>query len=899
MRWLVDLGRLGSDTPFTRRMLSMALTSFLLLIVAGAAAIYMANRAAEAEGRIVHTMDVRREARALLVDLLNAETGTRGFVLTQNEGFLAPFNQAEAKLRRPVDALSSLTSDNPSQQLVIRGLSTRVDARMEELRRMVALVRQGRSPDAVAMVKSAAGKELMDDIREDIDRIFSEETRLLSLRQDRASALRAWVLALIGTCLIAAMGLAVLTLRTMVHYVERIEAEAKLRRRTEETLRQAQKLEAVGQLTGGIAHDFNNLLTIIIGNLDTMKRRLAKDAGDLGAALGRLVDNALEGARNAAQLTHRLLAFSRRQPLEPKRVDLNRVVSGMSELLRRTLGEPVDVETVLAGGLWPTFADAHQLENVLINLGTNARDAMPDGGRITIETANAYLDDAYVARFSEVPAGQYVLLSVADTGTGIPPKVLEHVFEPFFTTKEVGRGTGLGLAMVHGFVKQSGGHIRIYSEEGHGTTVKIYLPRLRETEEIASVPAAADEAAVGGEVGARNGEAILLVEDNDGVRAYTKSTLEELGYQVLEAADASQALRHLGQAARIDLLFTDVVLPGGMGGRELAQRVARERPSLPVLFTTGYTRNAIIHQRPARPGRQPAQQAVFAAGPGAQDPPTPEPGRLRPLEQEAIGPLLSLLDEMLDRHAAAVHLVLEALHGRTAEVPGEARMRGAAAHDLVGQERIKIVHRIGLGGRGGGPILPEKLEAPLHLGEHEDRFLAHGVGAGLAPAHRALAVERAALTRFAAACHHEGRRLVLACHGEREGMEARLGGRADLGADVAARDRIGLAGGVVDAPGGERLAVGLVEVAEAGVGELPGRPQLAGAESGQRPASRLDDRRGALEAFDQRHGGAEGDALDAEARFRRRAAGILEHARDEAIAARGEYLGRHALASLS
>ncbi len=267
----------------------------------------------------------------------------------------------------------------------------------------------------------------------------------------------------------------------------------------------------------------------------------------------------------------------------------------MSELLRRTLGETINVETVLAGGLWPTFADANQLENAVINLAVNARDAMPDGGRLTIETANAYLDEDYVAQFGDVAPGQYVLLSVSDTGTGIAPDVLQRVFEPFFTTKGVGKGSGLGLAMVHGFVKQSGGHIRVYSEEGHGTAVKIYLPRLsqvrgsrrqrrRPWHELAAL-----------ETRARPQETILLVEDNDGVRAYTKSALEELGYRVLEAADAAQALHVLEGAPRIDLLFTDVVLPGGISGRELADRIVQKQPELPVLFTTGYTRNAIFH----------------------------------------------------------------------------------------------------------------------------------------------------------------------------------------------------------------------------------------------------------------------------------------------------------------
>ncbi len=399
---------------------------------------------------------------------------------------------------------------------------------------------------------------------------------------------------MIGLCLLSAVGLGLLTLRAMLHYVDRLEDEARRRRQTEETLRQSQRLEAVGQLTGGIAHDFNNLLTIIVGNLDTIKRRVAQDTGDLAARLKGLVDNALEGARSSVRLTQQLLAFSRRQALDPQRVDLNRVVSGMSDLLRRTLGETVDVETVLAGGLWPTYADANQLENALINLAANARDAMPGGGKITIETANAFLDEAYASQFGDVSAGQYVLMSVTDTGGGIAPDMISHVFEPFYTTKETGKGTGLGLAMVHGFVKQSGGHVRIYSEVGHGTTVRIYLPRLRDPEDISAAPAAAEPAPIG-EIRAREGETILLVEDNDGVRAYAKSTLEELGYRVLEASTAKQGLSLLDGARRVDLLFTDVVLPGGMSGRQLADLVQRQRPSLPVLFTTGYTRNAIVH----------------------------------------------------------------------------------------------------------------------------------------------------------------------------------------------------------------------------------------------------------------------------------------------------------------
>ena len=267
----------------------------------------------------------------------------------------------------------------------------------------------------------------------------------------------------------------------------------------------------------------------------------------------------------------------------------------MLDMLRRTLGADISIETVLGAGVWPTFADPHQLENALLNLALNAKDAMPNGGHLTIETANTYLDAAYVRRFGDVEAGQYVVLCVTDTGTGMPKEILDRVFEPFFTTKPAGQGSGLGLAMVHGFVKQSGGHMRIYSEEGEGTTVKIYLPRLTNAEEVSAAPAG-KPADVSPVPRARNGETILIVEDNEGVRDYAKEVLEELGYAVLEAGNADQALEVLARARRVDLLFTDVVLPGGANGRELANRARREYPSLPVLYTTGYTRNAIVHQ---------------------------------------------------------------------------------------------------------------------------------------------------------------------------------------------------------------------------------------------------------------------------------------------------------------
>jgi PAS domain S-box-containing protein len=372
-----------------------------------------------------------------------------------------------------------------------------------------------------------------------------------------------------------------------------LEAENDARKRAEEALRQAQKMEAVGQLTGGVAHDFNNLLTIIMGGLEIIERQIP----DLAASpatlrIGRARDMALQGAHRAALLTQRLLAFSRQQPLSPQPIDANKLVSGISDLLRRTIGEAVSLETVMSGGLWNAHADPNQLENAIVNLAVNARDAMPDGGRLTIETQNCFLDDDYVATLAEpVKPGQYVMVAVADSGTGMDAGTIERAFEPFFTTKDVGKGTGLGLSQVYGFVRQSDGHVRIYSEPGEGTSVKIYLPRYSGAAgKAAPVLQKRDLARAIGT------ECILVVEDDDALRAYTVEILSELGYHVFEAQHGLDALPMLEAPRQIDLLFTDIVMPGGMNGRQLADAAQLRRPGLKVLFATGYTRNAIVHQ---------------------------------------------------------------------------------------------------------------------------------------------------------------------------------------------------------------------------------------------------------------------------------------------------------------
>lgn len=362
------------------------------------------------------------------------------------------------------------------------------------------------------------------------------------------------------------------------------------RMKAEDALRQAQKMEAIGQLTGGIAHDFNNMLAMVVGGIGLLERRLQRGETDVG----RYIDAVREGAGRAASLTQRLLAFSRRQALWPQPLDANRLVGEMSELLCRTLGETIRLDTVLAGGLWPVHADSNQLENAIVNLAVNARDAMPEGGRLTIETANCHLDAAYAARHA-IPEGQYVMVAVTDTGIGMPPEVQAKAFDPFYTTKPIGKGTGLGLSQVFGFVKQSHGHVTIHSEPGLGASVKIYLPRHEgEAADTAHSEAAVSPRALADEV-------VLVVEDDANVRAVAVQMVRELGYGCLEASCGSDALGLLQAHPEVALLFTDVVMPD-MNGRELWREAERLRPGLKVLFTSGYTRDAVVHNGIVDPG---------------------------------------------------------------------------------------------------------------------------------------------------------------------------------------------------------------------------------------------------------------------------------------------------------
>ena len=575
------------------------LAGFLLLIGAVAATIWLSVRQQEAFVWVRHTLEVENQVSLVLSRLQDAETGERGYLLAdRNPAFLEPYQAAVANSRTDLQRLARLVEDSPSQSARVQEL-TRIALTREDL--LASAITRFNRGDALPANHFLQGKELMDQLRAIVLAIKAEEDRLLAERTAAADryALYVVVTLLIMAVLVVVLGLfafldnrrkladAIAARNALEAANQRLVAEAASRESAEAQVRQMQKVEAIGQLTGGIAHDFNNMLAVVIGSLDLARQRL--ETGDTARAT-RNVGAAMEGAQRAAQLTARLLAFSRQQPLSPQPLDVNRLVAGMSELIARTIGEQVRVETVLAGGLWRAFADPGQLENVILNLCVNARDAMAaqGGGRLTIETANAHLDDDYSESHADVIAGQYVMVSLTDTGTGMPPEVVERAFDPFFTTKAPGEGTGLGLSQVHGFVKQSRGHVKIYSEPDTGTTVKVYLPRV--TAGAAALPG---EDAQPAEVPRGQGETILVVEDEERVRQVSVEALRSLGYRVEAAGSAAEALAVLDGGAVPDLLFTDVVMPD-MNGRQLAEKAGETRPGLKVLFTTGYTRNAIV-----------------------------------------------------------------------------------------------------------------------------------------------------------------------------------------------------------------------------------------------------------------------------------------------------------------
>ncbi len=433
----------------------------------------------------------------------------------------------------------------------------------------------------------------MDAIRSQLGDMTALENKLLEGRVRTAQSL------FVATTSTAGLGalLAALTIFGWVWQQRRSHHELKtVNQKLVQTLadletgelkiRQMQKMEAIGQLAGGIAHDFNNLLAVIVASLNLLQRRLRRGDTDVQ----KFVDAALDGADRAATLTKRLLNFSRQYPLAPEPVKANALVSSMSELVTSAMGD-IKTETILAGGLWHIHVDKSLLESSILNLCINARDAMPEGGKLTIETANTHLDEAYCREHPEATVGQYVLIAVSDTGTGMTPEVAQRALDPFFTTKEVGKGTGLGLSQVHGFVKQSGGHIKIYTEPGQGTAIKLYFPRFLPQGEVQPTENPKPSASASLE---NNDQVVLVVEDDEHVRALTVAMVRELGYAVIQADGAMAALRELDAHPKITVLFTDVVMPE-MNGRRLADEALKRRPALKVLFTTGFTRNAVIH----------------------------------------------------------------------------------------------------------------------------------------------------------------------------------------------------------------------------------------------------------------------------------------------------------------
>ncbi len=539
--------------------------------------------------------------RRAVTDVMNAardaETGQRGYLLTGEDRYLDPYRAGIAAIGQAVTTMEGQLPGRATN--VGRKFRPLIAARIAELEETVERHRAGDAAGALAIVRSGRGKAMMDRMRVigERERQWAIEEMNRQLGQSRV-ALQALVIGLSAGAL-AVILLSLLWLRQarrqfVTTDTARADAETALialkaemdgREAAEGQVRQLQKMESLGALTGGIAHDFNNMLAVVLGGIELAKRRLRSDPDKAD----QLLDNAREGAMRAATLTARLLAFARNQPLAPIPLDASKLVGGMCDLLHRTLGETVEVECVYGAGLWRCYADESEVENAILNLCINARDAMPGGGRLTVETANAHIDDNYARSRPEVMAGQYVLICVTDTGTGMSPETVERAFDPFFTTKPVGKGTGLGLSQVFGFAKQSGGHVAIYSEKGEGTTVKLYLPRFfgtDPTEPVATIPGALP-------VG-HSGEVILVVEDEARVRHYAVDALRELGYTAISADSPADALRAIDGQPEITLLFTDIVMPE-MTGRQLADAAAVKRPDLKILFTTGYTRNAVVH----------------------------------------------------------------------------------------------------------------------------------------------------------------------------------------------------------------------------------------------------------------------------------------------------------------
>ena len=558
---------------------------------------WLGGRTQSEDEWIGHTLALRADLHEIQTLVLRAESSQRGYLLTGRPDYLSHYTPALSALRDAVSRADALVRDSPQQVETMGALRRHIDDKLKEMQATIEAHRAGHPDAALALINTDRGKLETTAIKDQIDAMVGTENVQLAQREAAATSLVFYLQigSAIAFLLIGGVGLLVayfarrsLTAIQSVNLQlsaanQSLLAEIDQREQAESQLRQSQKMDAIGQLTGGIAHDFNNMLGVVIGSLDMMRRRMKTD--EFG--IGRFIDAAMKATERSAALTQRLLAFARQQPLSPEPVDANRMIAEMSELLRSTLGEHIQIETVTSAGLWKTNVDVHQLENAIVNVALNARDAMPDGGKLTIETANVYLDEEYCRDNGEVSPGQYVMVAVSDEGVGMDPQVAARVFDPFFTTKPAGKGTGLGLSQVYGFIKQSHGHIKIYSELGTGTTVKIYLPRLHGRGDEIKRP-------VPQEVKGDASETILVVEDDPLMRRLSTDLLRELGYTVIESESGTEALALLDATPGVTLLFTDVVMPE-MNGKKLAEAALARRPDLKILFTTGYTRNAVVH----------------------------------------------------------------------------------------------------------------------------------------------------------------------------------------------------------------------------------------------------------------------------------------------------------------
>lgn len=587
----------------SRRFLSFETVSlivaFAILVSAGVVTIRTEQYRRESNAWVRHTVEVESALHRLDADIRRSESDERGYIITRDPRYFKSPNDLSERLKSELAALGALLSDNSEESERLEKLRPLIAERLDLLQRKLDLMREGRFDEAAEVVRAGRGKELTDQIEALIGEMIAQEEELYRQRDQRLSEATDTLQMAIGAMIVLLVIVAIFAVLQAEKQLDALrKSEESLRRAYDELieestrrgaleaqLRQSQKLEALGQLAGGIAHDFNNMLGVIVASLNIMRRRLKHDDG----GIEQLIGSAMDGAERAAGLVRRLLSFSRIQPLKPEPLDANQLVAGMSTMLHRTLGVHIELATRLGEDLWPIKVDANELESAIVNLAINARDAMPNGGRLTIETANVVLDEDYVAANPEARPGAYVRLSVCDTGEGMPPEVIAKAFEPFFTTKPMGKGTGLGLSQAHGFVRQSGGHIKIHSEVGRGSCIKLHLPRyVDECQAAPPPPAPKEEDFPRG----RPEEVILLVEDDEQARRVTAQGVRELGYTVLEAASGREAIQIIRARADISLLITDVNMPG-MDGAQLAREAVFRRHALHVLFITGYSPNAI------------------------------------------------------------------------------------------------------------------------------------------------------------------------------------------------------------------------------------------------------------------------------------------------------------------